>query len=64
MAEDKKIKGKRVVLTVDDYNTVVNYLRNKPLPYLEAEPVIAALRRGVIADVDLNEKEESNKGDA
>lgn len=62
MAGDKKIKGRRVVLTVEDYNTVFNYLRNKPLPAVETEPVLSALKRGVIAEVDLNEKA-SDKGD-
>jgi len=58
MAEEKKIKDRRVILTVDDYNIVINYLYSKPLPASETEPVLAALKRSIIADVDLNEKEE------
>jgi hypothetical protein len=52
---------KMIVMTPEDYNVVKNYLSRKPLPHFETEPVMAALGRAKLTNIDFKEKEEEKK---
>ena len=60
---------RKVVMAPTDYALVKEYLTTKPLPYKETEPILAALKRAVLMDIETNEPKgdksdkESPKGD-
>jgi len=46
--EEKQLPlEERIVLSVEDFNDVANFIYNTPLPYSKTEAIVAILRRGV-----------------
>ena len=57
MENKKKQEEKKVVLSVEDFNIISNYLKNKPLPYIETDVIMGALKRAQLMNVVSVEEE-------
>jgi len=52
---------RKVVMTLEDFGLIKEYIRNKPLPFKETEVVINALNRAMVMDITINEPKEEVK---
>jgi len=52
---------RKVVMTLEDFGLIKEYIRSKPLPFKETEVVINALNRAMVMDITINEPKEEVK---